>query len=236
MLYAPHAVSEALRAGQRVRDAEFDRVYPDDVRRVSARFWTPVDVAATAARWLGSLGASSVLDVGSGCGKFCIVSQLASGCAVSGLEQREHLIEVARAASARYDAAVNYLHGTLETVDPSGFDAYYLFNPFGENLYSPNDQFDDVPELSALRYMHDLAIIEHWLDHAPIDTCFVTYHGFGGRLPNNYVLERAQRKGSDHLRLWQKKHEGRAEAFTLEVDAARTQSGKLAEQRSRKGR
>jgi SAM-dependent methyltransferase len=226
-------VPRALRAGQRVRDSAFDMVYPDDVRRVSARFWTPVEVAMTAGRWLAGLGARSVLDVGSGAGKFCIVANLASGRTVTGVEQRAHLIEIARAASQSYGAAAQYLLGTLEVVDPALFDAFYLFNPFGENLYRPDEQFDAEPELSALRYLHDLSIVEHWLDNAAVDTCFVTYHGFGGRMPNNYALVRAQAKGSDQLRLWRKTRSGRADSFTLEVDAANAQASQLQTQRHR---
>jgi len=226
-------VPRALHAGQRVRDSAFDTVYPDDVRRVSARFWTPVEVAMTAGRWLAGLGAHSVLDVGSGAGKFCIVANLASGRTVTGVEQRAHLIDIANAATHSYGAAAQYLHGTLEVVDPERFDAFYLFNPFGENLYHPDEQFDAEPELSALRYLHDLSIVEHWLDHAPVDTCFVTYHGFGGRIPGNYALVRAQAKGSDQLRLWRKTRSGRAESFTLELDAARAQAPKLQADRTR---
>jgi SAM-dependent methyltransferase len=221
-----HAVPETLRAGQRVRDAVFDLVYPDDVRRVSSRFWTPVDVAATAARWLKALGARSVLDVGSGAGKFCIVANLAAGRNVSGIEQRVHLVETARAAAAAYGATAQYLHGTIETIDPGPYDAFYLFNPFGENLYRPADQFDTEPELSALRYLNDLSVMEHWLDSAPLDTCFVTYHGFGGRIPGNYALLRSQAKGSDQLRLWRKQHAGHAADFRLEAEAARAQASK----------
>jgi SAM-dependent methyltransferase len=233
MVAENHDVPDLLRAGQKVRDAVFDLVYPDDVRRVSARFWTPVEVAATAARWLRGLGVRSVLDVGSGAGKFCIVANLSAGCTVSGIEQRLPLVEAARRAAAAYGAVVDYQHGTIENVDPGPYDAFYLFNPFGENLYHPAEQFDTGPELSALRYMNDLSIMEHWLDSAPEATCFVTYHGFGGRLPSNYELVRAQAKGSDHLRVWQKKQPGRAAGFKLEVEIARSQVGKLAERRTR---
>jgi SAM-dependent methyltransferase len=220
MIAANHAVPEALRTSQRVRDSVFDLVYPAYVRRVSARFWTPVDVAVTASRWLKALGSRSVLDVGSGAGKFCIVANLASGHAVCGLEQRAHLIDIAHTAAAAYGARVDCIHGTLETFDPTGFDAFYLFNPFGENLYIPAEQFDCEPELSALRYMHDLSIFEHWLDHAPVNTCFLTYHGFGGRIPSNYALARSMTKGSAHLRLWTKKQAGTANGFFLEANAA----------------
>jgi hypothetical protein len=224
MIPANQAVPRALRERQRVRDSVFDLVYPEDVRRVSARFWTPVDVAVTASRWLTALGTKSVLDVGSGAGKFCIVANLASDLTVHGVEQRAHLVEIARAAAAAYDARVEYIHATVETIDPGPFDAFYLFNPFGENLYDPAEQFDREPELSALRFLNDLSIVEHWLDEAPIDTAFLTYHGFGGLIPSNYELTRSASKGSDRLRLWVKKQSGRAAKFLLEVDAARMEA------------
>jgi len=233
MLSLNHSVPEDLRNGRPVRDNIFDLVYPEPVRRVSARFWTPVTVAAMAARWLESLGARAVLDVGSGAGKFCIVANLSAGCKVWGLEQREHLVETARQAASAYGARAQYLHGTIEGLDPAPYDAFYLFNPFGENLYHPAEQLDGVPELSALRYMNDLSIMEHWLDCAAPGTCFVTYHGFGGRIPSTYDLVRSQAKGCDHLRLWQKKHAGRAADFKLEVEVARSQAGKLAVRRTR---
>ena len=211
-----HAVTELLRAGKRVRDSTFDAVYTDEVRRVSGRFWTPVEIARTAARWLASQGVRSVLDVGSGAGKFCIVASHTIGRTITGLEQRSALLEAARAASLAYGASTEFKLGTLETHDPSAYDGFYLFNPFGENLYPVAEQFDTGPELSTLRYSHDLSIFEHWLDHAPVDTCVVTYHGFGGRMPDTYQLLRSLPKGTDLLRLWRKKRPGLAQGHILE--------------------
>jgi predicted RNA methylase len=215
-----HAVPQSLRAGQRVRDAVFDLVYPENVRRVSARYWTPIDVAVTVARWLQARERCSVLDVGSGAGKFCIVANLTAKLRVSGLEQREPLLEIARAATSAYQAQVDYLHGTLETIEPAGFDAFYMFNPFGENLYDPREQFDREAELSALRWLNDVSIMEYWLDHAPEQTCLVTYHGFGGRIPATYELVRTLEKRSGPLRMWCKTKPGQAETFQLEVNPA----------------
>jgi SAM-dependent methyltransferase len=211
-----HDVIESLRAGKRVRDAAFDLVYPEDVRRVSARFWTPVEVARTAARWLASQGARSVLDVGSGAGKFCIVANMTTGTKITGLEQRSALLEAAQSAASAYGAVSEFKLGTLETLDPDAYDAFYLFNPFGENLYPIDEQFDTGPELSTLRYTHDLSIFEHWLDHAPRGVCVVTYHGFGGRMPGTYQLLRSLPKGSDFLRLWRKTRAGLADRHVLE--------------------
>lgn len=199
-----------------MRDVTFDEVYPAEVRRVSARFWTPVEVARTAARWLAAQDARSVLDVGSGAGKFCIVASLTAGQRITGLEQRDTLLAAARAASSAYGAHTDFRPGTLETFDPSEFDAFYLFNPFGENLYPTEERFDGAPELSTLRYSHDLSIFEHWLDEAKLGTHLVTYHGFGGRMPNTYQMLRALPKGTDQLRLWKKVRKGRATEYVTE--------------------
>src|ERR1019366_6205983 len=93
---------EAAGAGVTVKHAEdwaFDSIYPPSIRAISRRYWTPVDVARRAARLLWRAGARRVLDVGSGVGKFVLV---AAGAVPEvrfvGVEQRPHLVEVARRA------------------------------------------------------------------------------------------------------------------------------------------
>ena len=218
MRSSPQGLAEQLRARKRVQDSAFDAVYPADIRRVSSQYWTPVDVALTAAQWLATRRCSRVLDIGAGPGKFCIVAGLALGRTLTGIEQRTHLVEIGRAAAARYGASVDYVHGTIEALDASGFDAWYMYNPFGENLYDPAKQLDEEVELSALRYMHDLTIVEHWLDAAPADTHLITFHGFGGRIPTHYRLLREVRKRDGHLRLWHKTRGGRSDRAILESD------------------
>jgi len=200
----PHAIADQLRARQRVKDSVFDLVYPPEIRRVSSQFWTPVDVALTAALWLEASGCQAILDVGAGAGKFCIVASLVLDRTITGVEQREHLVDIGRAAATAYGARVDFVHGTIETIDASRFDALYFFNPFGENLYDPAERLDKKVELSALRFVHDLSIVEHWLDSAPPNTHVLSFHGFGSSTPESYRLVREVRKGDGHLQLWQK--------------------------------
>jgi predicted RNA methylase len=215
-------VSQRLRNKQPVPDAEFDLVYPPDIRRVSATFWTPVCVALTGAEWLQACGCRALLDVGAGAGKFCVVASLVLGQRVTGIEQRGHLTDIGGAAAAHYGAQVEYVHGTIETIDVSPFDALYLFNPFGENIYAPDEQLDAEVELSALRRMHDVTIVEHWLDNAPAQMRLLTFHGFGGRIPSSYALLReAQQSDGGYLRLWQKTRPGRATDSVPEPDPRR---------------
>jgi SAM-dependent methyltransferase len=100
-----HDVPEALRNGRRVRDDAFDSVYPEAVRKVSSRSWTPVEVARTAARWFAAEGARRVQDVGSGPGKFCVVAALTADLQLTGLEQRQDLVAISKAAAQAYGAS-----------------------------------------------------------------------------------------------------------------------------------
>lgn len=220
-------VTAALRRGALVHDALFDRVYPPHVQRVSRQFWTPVDVAIAASRWLAEVGCRAPLDVGAGAGKFCIVASLSMRQAVTGLEHRAELVDVARTAAVAYCADVECVHGDLESIDASRFDALYFFNPFAENLFDAGDRLDDAVELSEERCFRDLGTVERWLDTAVRGTCIVTYHGFGGRIPATYQLARACRAGGDHLRLWVKRQEGPASGFFLEMDEKVLSSGDL---------
>ena len=63
---------EAVRSSE---DEKFERVYPARIRKLSAIYWTPVAVAAEAARLLVTRPGLRVLDVGCGPAKFCLVQR-----------------------------------------------------------------------------------------------------------------------------------------------------------------
>jgi len=211
------ALAAALRRRARVSDSSFDSIYPELIQRASGRYWTPVDVALTAARWLTDMHCRNVFDVGAGPGKFCIVAKLAAALSVHGIEQRAHLVEAARSAAASYEADVAFEHGTVEAVDPGRFEAFYLYNPFGENYYTGDDRFDEHVELSATRCVRDLTSVEAWLGSAALGTCVLTFHGFGGRIPDTYRLVRSLDSDAGVLRLWVKRRAGHARGFWLEL-------------------
>jgi SAM-dependent methyltransferase len=191
-------------------DLTFDAVYPEAVRRVSARFWTPVDVARRAANLFAGVGARRVLDVGAGVGKFALVAAaVAPELQVLGVEQRPHLVEVARRARSRLNVAnARFRVGDATTIPWNSFDGIYFFNPFEENLFAADERIDDLVILDESRFMRDVLRVDRELRRAPIGTAIVTYHGSGARLPACYELDRSEPAGSDHLRLWLKRREG----------------------------
>lgn len=191
----------ALKEGEPIADAIFDRLYPRHVRTLSSMYWTPARVAQRAAKLLGSAAGSRVLDVGSGVGKFCIIAAAQSGATVTGIEQRAHLVRIARDVARRLRAPARFLHGDLTTIAWHEYDAFYFYNPFLENMHR-DGRIDDSVELSAARFASDVAAACRALAHAPQGTRVVTYHGLGASMPHTYRLVSNECAGTDQLKLW----------------------------------
>jgi hypothetical protein len=199
-------VIERLRIGICPPDVVFDRLLPDEARAVSRSYWTPLAVAVRAASWFDEFGVRSVVDIGSGAGKFCVAAALASRCCYIGLEHRRRLVNIARDLAARLECSdrAQFIDGDLRSVGAPAADAYYLFNPFGENLFERDERIDDDVELGDERLAGDLAALRQHLLGAPLGTYVVTYNGFGGRFPAAYRELRVDREFSCVLRLWRK--------------------------------
>jgi len=198
-------------------DAAFDSIYPPSIQAISRRFWTPVDVARRAGNLLRQAGARRVLDVGSGVGKFVLVAAgVVPEVSFVGVEQRAHLVDVARRAQERLRVPnAFFVVGEATASSWRIFDGFYFFNPFAENLFADGDQLDDAVELTDSHFFRDVLRTERALREAPLGTSVVTYHGMSGRMPACYELSQTTRAGSDWLRLWVKRRE-RAEGFFVE--------------------
>jgi SAM-dependent methyltransferase len=172
-----------------VADELFDRIYAPPLARISRLHWTPVAVAKRAAQLLGCDAGQTVLDVGGGAGKFCIVGALTSQARFVGVETRDYLVQVGRAIIQGHGVdRVELVHADVLQVDWSGFDGIYLFNPFCE---AP-------PQELAVRRA------ERRLWQARSGTRVVTYHGFGGTMPSGYRLLAREPAGTNQLELWQR--------------------------------
>src|SRR4051812_35610539 len=100
------------------------------MRELSETHWTPVEVAIRAAEFLADHNKTRILDVGSGCGKFCLVAALSCSGQYIGVEQRPHLVETARKASNELRAThVTFIQDNMAELDWSFFDGFYFFNP-----------------------------------------------------------------------------------------------------------
>src|SRR5579872_4063412 len=101
----PPELARQLAAGVLPPDAAFDQHLPEELRAVSQRHWTPLHVAHRCARWLQAEGARTVVDVGSGAGKFCVATALCSSLRLIGLEHRPRLVAAARDLARRFAVA-----------------------------------------------------------------------------------------------------------------------------------
>lgn len=202
----PEQIGGALRLGRCPTESAFDRYLPDDLQAVSSSYWTPLPVALQVARWLDELDVRILIDLGSGAGKFCIAAALASRCKFIGLEQRPRLVASARVLAELFEVQdrVHFIEGTVGELALPVPEAYYLFNPFGENLFGEEDWLDPDVELSATRYERDVAATEQLLCDAPAGTFVITYNGFGGTVPPAYQEVRVDRELPNVLRMWQK--------------------------------
>jgi SAM-dependent methyltransferase len=202
----PGCVARALRSGTCPVDRLFDRFLPFELRTVSSQYWTPLEAAARAAEWIAELGIRSVLDIGSGPGKFCVAAALAGDARFIGLEQRERLVGAARdlARLFKVEERVRFIHGALGRTALPDAEAFYLFNPFEENLFCAEDCLDQEVELGDARYFQDIALVDGLLREAREGTYLLTYNGFGGQVPECYREVLVDRELPNVLRLWRK--------------------------------
>jgi hypothetical protein len=176
------------------------------MRRLSANHWTPLAVAARAALWFEEYNVRTVADIGSGAGTFCVAAALASRCHFTGLEHRGHLVACARMLARAYgvEARTHFIHGALGEARLPTVDAYYLFNPFEENVMGPLDRIDESVALSSERLTRDLEVVHSLLARAPAGTYVLTYDGFGERPPASYRVIRVDRALPNTFCLWRK--------------------------------
>lgn len=202
---SPGEIAEALSAGMCPRDSAFDHFLPDEIRALSSQHWTPLEVAVRCAQWFDECNVRTVVDIGSGAGKLCVAAALAGRCSFIGLEHRERLVVCARSLARTFKLGrrVEFIHGAVGEAALPAADAYYLYNPFEENIWRLGRIDADV-ELSAERRARDLFALRALLAAARAGTYVLTYNGFGAKMPPGYSAVRTDRELPNVLCLWRK--------------------------------
>ena len=205
---AARDLAELMRNGSCPTDKSFDRFLPDPLRLVSADYWTPLAVVKRAAEWLDELGIRTVVDIGSGAGKFCVAGALFGKGRFAGLEQNAALVASAAALADLFDVRerVSFVTGALGAVTVPIAEAYYFFNPFGQYWMGADHPVEPGAAVDS-RLADDVAAAEDLLRSVPVGTWILTYNGFGGRMPASYQLVRVDRDRRGILHLWQKSPE-----------------------------
>ncbi len=83
------------------------------------------------------------------------------------------------------------------------YDAFYLFNPFEENMHG--HIIDSAIPLSADLFKKYTRHVAHQLGERPLGTRVVTYAGYADDIPSCYDCEKALFR--DELKLWIKNRE-----------------------------
>jgi len=185
-----------------LKDEEFDLLYPIKMKKLSGTHWTPVDVAKKAIAFLNDKGGRRVLDLGSGAGKFCLVSATNSNAKITGVEQRENLVQLSRKLAAKHQVQnVDFIHDDLKDIEFMKYDAFYFFNSFEENI-NLTDKLDKDNKIDLEQYHKYISIIREKFERLPSCTRIVTYCGTAMEIPESYRLVKATHKSK--LKFWEK--------------------------------
>ena len=217
------------------KDEKFDLIYPQQIQKLSSLFWTPVAVAAEAAKLLVTDWAcraeglakagTRVLDIGCGPGKFCLVGASLTDGRFTGVEQRSDLVVAARQAADDLGLTnVEFIHGNVLEVDFAEYDAFYLFNPFEENMHSGHT-IDNAVSLSPALFKKYTSHVARQLGSRPIGTHVVTYAGYADDIPACYYCESAS--FGDDLKLWVKQRDYDPDIERLGLNVSRSYRGTI---------
>ncbi|HSI64875.1 MAG TPA: class I SAM-dependent methyltransferase [Candidatus Saccharimonadia bacterium] len=188
-------------------DEEFDRVFPERVRSLSPCHWTPVEAGRQAAQWLVTEPGTRVLDVGCGPGKFCAIGAATTLGHFTGVEQRGHLCRAGRSMLGKYGIPrVDIIQANVTDVAFQEFDAFYIFNPFEENVFE-SLRIDEGVDLNATFYFQYTSYVRGELSRLPEGTRVVTFWGDCEEIPSCYDCEETACGG--RLRLWIKRRAGK---------------------------
>jgi SAM-dependent methyltransferase len=164
-----------------------------------------------------------VLDIGCGPGKFCLVAAQLTDGRVAGVEQRADLVAAARSAAVYLELEeAEFLHANVTDVSFAEYDAFYIFNPFEENMHQGH-KIDSTVPLSPELFRRYTSHVAGELGARPIGTRVVTYMGYADEIPSCYECELAL--FADDLKLWVKTREYDPEIERLGLNALRNYRG-----------
>jgi SAM-dependent methyltransferase len=195
-------IFELLRLSIDITDREFDAIYPENIRRIADRHWSPVAVSKTASEFLVRCAGTRVLDIGSGAGKFCMIGAATTRGYFTGVEHRLRLVELSTTLSSRYNLQnVKYIHATVNLIDFRNYDAFYFFNSFYEHI-NVHHRIDDSVTMDVQTYEAHVSDMVEQLSRLPLGTRLATYATLQSVVPGNFQLVDSLYYGS--LNLWEK--------------------------------
>lgn len=168
-------------------DETFNQLYPQSIQLHAQRHWTPLFVARKAGNFLSTGKNVSILDIGSGAGKFCLAAaHFNPESLFFGIEQRENLIKYSEKTNDLLNLEnVTFIHGNFTKLDFNKFDHFYFYNSFYENLEG-TDKIDNSIDYSGELYNYYNRYLYRELDKKPVGTRIATFHSLEAEIPHSY--------------------------------------------------
>lgn len=168
-------------------DCQFNKIYPPSIQLLAQRHWTPLDVAIKAADFLAAENNVSILDIGSGVGKFCLAAANHKPNAFfTGVEQRISLIRHAETAKELFHLKnVSFIKGNFTQIDFRNYEHFYFFNAFYENLEG-TVKIDNSIDYSRELYNYYCRYLYKQLQQKPSGTRLTTFHSLEDEIPPEY--------------------------------------------------
>ncbi|MCC6289798.1 MAG: methyltransferase domain-containing protein [Chitinophagaceae bacterium] len=168
-------------------DAWFNKLYPSHIQTLAHRHWTPLNIAKMAAGFLAADDNVSILDIGSGVGKFCLsAAYFKPGAVYYGVEQRKNLVQYANNAASQLGLEnVNFIHGNFTQLSFKNFDHFYFYNSFYENLVD-TDKIDDSIDYSGELYHYYARFLYRQLSNTVSGTRLCTFHSMEDEIPRSF--------------------------------------------------
>ncbi|PVD53884.1 methyltransferase [Terrimonas sp.] len=168
-------------------DTRFNGLYPEYIQTLARRHWTPLNIAKMAAGFLAADDNVSVLDIGSGVGKFCLgAAYFKPNAMFYGVEQRKNLIQYAESAANILGLDnVDFIHGNFTQLSFKDFDHFYFYNSFYENLVD-TDKIDDSIDYSGELYHYYSRYLCRQLSDTVSGTRLCTYHSMEDEIPSDF--------------------------------------------------
>ncbi len=183
-------------------DSEFDKLFPIHIQNLSAIHWTPLNVAAVAARFLAPDAKARVIDIGAGVGKFCIAGSMYSHGTYTGIEQRKNFVTIGNKVIKQLGLRnACLIHGNFTELDLRDYTGIYFFNSFHENLVF-EDALDNKVEMSTELYQAYSAHLLNQLNAMPVGTRLATFWLSITEIPGCYKL--VETHFNHLLKLWVK--------------------------------
>lgn len=182
-------------------DLQFHKLYAESLLAQASMHWTPLHITKKAADFLAAEKDKKILDIGSGAGKFCLAAaHYQPGCFFYGIEQRKNLVDAARAAQQvlRIPNAA-FIDANLKETDLGGYDHFYFFNAFFENINDEHKIDATIPYSKDLynaynRYLHKQ------LSKKTSGTRLATFYSTQDEIPHTYLEVGASDDGA--LKFW----------------------------------